>query len=94
MSREAAINLAITVSCGSMPAVVEIQGQVMDIESVNGAMLGVEIALGVSILALIILLIILYRELGLMAGLSLLLYVGVMLLLIQSISIITIGGKV
>lgn len=91
MSREAAINLAITVSCGSMPAVVEIQGQVMDIESVNGAMLGVEIALGVSILALIILLIILYRELGLMAGLSLLLYVGVMLLLIQSISIITIG---
>lgn len=91
MDKDAAVNLAITMVCGSMPAVVNIQGQVRDIGAVKGAMLGLEIAMGVTLLFFLLLLGLMYRELGLMAGLSLLLYVGMMMLLTQSIPLITIG---
>jgi preprotein translocase subunit SecD len=90
MSQQDAINLAITVSCGSMPAVVEIQGEVKTIEAIDGAMLGLEIALGVILLLLLVIFSVVYRELGLIVSLSLLFYAGVMVFLIQAIPVITI----
>lgn len=90
MTQEDAVNLAITVSCGSMPATVEIQGEVRAISPIDGAMLGLTIALGVSLLALLIIFSVIYRELGLMTSLSLLFYVGAMLFLIQAIPVITV----
>ncbi len=85
MTQENATNLAISISCGSMPAVVEIQGEVNTIYPITGAMLGLTIALGVSLLVILIIFALMYRELGLVSLLSILFYVGAMLFLIQTL---------
>lgn len=91
MTQQDAINLAITVSCGSMPAVVEIQGEVKTISPIDAAMLGLGIALGVSLILLMVIFAVIYRQLGLIISLSLLFFVGVMMFLIQAIPVITIA---
>lgn len=88
MTKDDAINLAITISCGSMPAVVKIQGEVREISGLNGAFLGLSIALGVTALMTLILFALIYRELGLVVGVSILFYIGGMLFLIQAIPLI------
>ena len=84
MTQETAVQLAISISCGSMPAVVKLQGDVSPLNPLNGAILGFQL-LWVNDMFSLIILGIIYRELGLLAILSVLFYVGGILFLTQAI---------
>lgn len=92
MTQGDAISLAISISCGSMPAKVEAKGSIKAIYPLDGAVLGLSIALGVSLLAILAIFAVLYRELGIMACISILFYVGAMLFFIQAIPIIMVSS--
>lgn len=89
MTQDDAVNLAITISCGSMPAVVNVQGDVEEIFAINGAMLGLTIALGVLVLLILLIFGVIYRELGYMANITILFFIGASLFLMQAIPVIT-----
>ena len=89
MTQEHAVKLAITVLCGSMPATVEIQGEVSNINPLSGAMLGLIITLAVLSVLILVLFGVLYKELGLMVCLSILFYMGAMLFLMQALPTLT-----
>lgn len=92
MTQENAVQLAISISCGSMPTVVKLQGEVSVLNPLNGALLGLSIALGVMTLFALIILGVVYRELGLLSMLSILFYVGGILFLTQAIPVITLNA--
>ncbi|MDD4111008.1 MAG: hypothetical protein PHS54_05640, partial [Clostridia bacterium] len=92
MTQENAVQLAISVSCGSMPTVVKVQGEVSTLNPLNGAILGLSIALGVMALLALIILCLVYRELGIIASLSILFYIGGILFLTQAIPVITLNS--
>lgn len=91
MSQTYAQNQALELYCGSLPLTPSLVGN--DIYAIsanlgNGALLGSAIALGALVLASLIFFAVRYRELGLMACVSMLLFVGVGLFLLQSIPVV------
>ena len=90
MSQEYAEGLALQLYSGSLPLTIETVGdQVLTVSAGIGktAILGLAIAAGALILALVIFFVVRYREFGLMITLSLLLFVGLMLFLLQAMPI-------
>jgi preprotein translocase subunit SecD len=88
MTQQNAVDLAVNVSCGSMPTILQIEGGVKTIFGIDGATLGLSIAAGVAIVFTLILLALIYRELGLMGCLSILFYAAAMMFLIQTIPVL------
>ena len=93
MTQENAIDLAIQISTGSFETVVTTTGSNGEISASAGdqAVLGLMIAGGVVVLAILIIFAIVYRELGLMAMVSILLYVGAVLFFMQAIPVINLS---
>ncbi|MGN0748349.1 MAG: hypothetical protein ACI4L1_01565 [Christensenellales bacterium] len=93
MTKEDAIDLAIQVSTGSFETVLSIDGNVYEISPSSGeeSLLGITIAGAVAVLFILIIFGVVYRELGLMSILSILLFVGSALFFMQSIPVITLS---
>ncbi len=85
MTEAYANSLAIQLRSGSLPLVVNTFGEVSTFKTQNHIMLGAAIASGVLLLALVILLVVRYRELGLLALVSLVMFTGLSLFLMQTI---------
>ena len=97
MSQKSAENYALQLYSGSLPLTIETVGnQVLTVSAGIGetAILGLAIAAGALVLALLIFFIVRYREFGLMITLSMLLFIGLMLFLLQAMPIyeISIAG--
>ena len=93
MQKDDAIDLAIQVSTGSFETELSINGDVYDISASSGSesLLGITIAGAVAIAFIIIIFGVVYKELGLMAILSILLFVGSTLFFMQAIPVITLS---
>lgn len=93
MTKEDAIDLAIQVSTGSFETVLSIDGNVYEISPSSGeeSLLGITIAGAVAVLFILIIFGVVYRELGLMSILSILLFVGSALFFMQAIPVITLS---
>ena len=93
MTKEDAIDLAIQVSTGSFETVLSIDGNVYKISPSSGeeSLLGITIAGAVAVLFILIIFGVVYRELGLMSILSILLFVGSALFFMQAIPVITLS---
>lgn len=93
MTQENAIDLAIQISTGCFETIVEATGSNGEISASAGnqAVLGLIIAGSVLALAIIIIFAIVYRELGLMAMVSILLYIGVTLFFMQAIPVVSLS---
>ena len=90
MSQAYAEELALQLYCGSLPLTIETVGdQILTIDATfgNTAILGLSIAALALVVALLVFFIIRYREFGLMITLSLLLFVGLILFLLQTIPV-------
>ena len=90
MSQKSAENYALQLYSGSLPLTIETVGnQVLTVSAGIGetAILGLAIAAGALVLALLIFFIVRYREFGLMIMLSMLLFIGLMLFLLQAMPI-------
>lgn len=85
MTEAYASSLALELHAGSLPLVVNTFGEVSTFKTQNSVMLGVIIASGALLLAVIVLLVVRYRELGLLALVSLVLFAGLSLFLMQAI---------
>ena len=93
MTKEDAIDLAIQVSTGSFETVLSIDGNVYELSPSSGeeSLLGITIAGAVAVLFILIIFGVVYRELGLMSILSILLFVGSALFFMQAIPVITLS---
>lgn len=93
MTKENAIDLAIQISTGCFETIVTTSGANGEISASagNDAVLGLMIAGGAIVLAILIIFAIVYRELGLMAMVSILLYVGAALFFMQAIPVISLS---
>lgn len=91
MTSTDALNLAIQVSTGSYDVKLSIDGSVGEISSSAGdeTLLGLTIAASVSLLLILIIFAIVYRELGLMAIISILLFTGSALFFLQAVPVVT-----
>ena len=93
MTKENAIDLAVQISTGCFETIVDSTGANGKISASAGdqAILGLIIAGSVMVLAIIIIFAIVYRELGLMAMVSILLYVGAALFFMQAIPVVSLS---
>ena len=94
MTSTEAVNLAIQVQTGSYDTILTINGSVGEISpsAGNEALLGLSIAAGVAALLIIVVFAIVYREFGLMAIVSILLYIGAVIFFMQAVPIITLSS--
>lgn len=93
MTQEDAINFAIQILAGSFDVTLELDGEVEKISSSTGnqSTLGLIIAAGVAVVVILIIFGVVYRELGLMAIVSILLYISLSLFFMQAIPAITLS---
>ena len=94
MSSEDALNLAIQVSTGSYDVELIIDGNVGEISPSAGqeTILGLILAGSISLLMILIVFIVVYRELGLITLISIFLYTGLALFFMQAIPVITLSS--
>ena len=94
MTETEAINLAIQIQTGSYDVVLTTNGSVGEISPSAGdeSLLGLTVASALAALFILIIFAIVYRELGLMAIISILLYIGAVLFFMQAIPVITLSS--
>lgn len=93
MTQEQAVSLAVQISTGSFKTILTVDGTTNWISSSTGneALLGLTIAGAAAALVILVIFAIVYRELGLMAIISILMYIGGMLFFMQAIPVITLS---
>lgn len=93
MTQEQAVSLAVQISTGSFKTILTVDGTTDWISSSTGdeALLGLTIASAAAALVILIIFAIVYRELGLMAIISILMFIGGMLFFMQAIPVITLS---
>ena len=91
MTQSYAESLAMEMYCGSLPVNIETIGNVGTITVQNYALIGLAIAFAIMALVVLVLFIVRYREFGLMACVSFVLFVGLTLFILQAISIFEIS---
>lgn len=93
MTQEEAVDLAIQISTGCYKTILTVDGETDWISSQSGdeAVLGLIIASAAAAVVILIIFAIVYRELGLMAIISILMFIGGMLFFMQAIPVITLS---
>ncbi len=94
MTQDSAVALAIQISTGSYKTILTVDGNaVQSITASSGeeSLLGLTIASGVAALLILLVLALIYRELGLICGVSILLFIGSALFFMQAVPIITLS---
>ncbi len=93
MTQDEAVSLALQISTGCNKTILTVDGQTDWISSTSGneALLGLTIASAAAALVILIIFAIVYRELGLMAIVSILMFIGGMLFFMQAIPVITLS---